>query len=291
MVLNKDPKGFFRYLPLAQYDKITGFFVTNFGWTEIEPGMPYPPWQHPTEFSFTSDSGRRIDEYQLVYITRGSGTFWSAKTGTLPVRAGTVFLLYPGVGHRYSPDTTTGWNEQWFGFNGEVAERIMAHYFEEEPPVLELGIKPELLSLFDEIRALMEEQSAGYRRIMALNAHEILVRLQIATQTDQASDVEIEAACRYIEEHYNEAIDFDAYAKSNGRSYSNFRRRFKDYTGSGLNQYQLSIKLQNAKRLLDNSNLNIKAISQECGFESPYYFSRFFKSKTGYSPKQYRLRW
>jgi AraC-like DNA-binding protein len=287
-----EPKGFFQYLPRTQYDQVAGFYMTDFGWTEVKAGMPYPPWQHPSDFSsITNKSGRLLDEHQLVYITRGSGTFWSSATGTIQVKPGTVFLLFPGVRHKYTPDPATGWDEQWFGFKGDVAERLMEHYFSSENPIFEFGIKSEVLSLFDKIRDISQKQPLGYRRIMALTAQEILTRLHVSTQPDQEADIEIEDACQYIEEHFKGTIDFKQYAESTGQSYSTFRRRFKQYTGLAPNQYQLDTKLRNAKQFLDNTDLSIQDIAHECGFESPYYFSRYFKATTELSPKQYRARW
>jgi AraC-like DNA-binding protein len=43
-----------------------------------------------------------------------------------------------------------------------------------------------------------------------------------------------------------------------------------------------------AKTLLINSNLSIKEIAYDLGFEYPHYFSRIFKSKTGQTPVAYR---
>ena len=286
-----EPRGFFQYLPNTHYDKITGFFITDFGWTEILPNMSYPPWQHPSKFNFNKNEGRCLDEYQLVYITKGSGTFWSNATGTLRISAGTLFLLFPGVRHKYCPDRETGWDEMWFGFRGEVADRIMESYFDQDKPVLPVGIKVELLNLFEKIRTLSKMHNAGYRRIMALTAHEILVRLQVATREDGNADNEIESACQYIEEHSKEAIDFKTYAESIGQSYSSFRRRFKSYSGLAPHKYQLEARLRNAKQLLDNTTLSIQRVANKCGFECPYYFSRYFKSTTGLSPRQYRCRW
>ena len=37
------------------------------------------------------------------------------------------------------------------------------------------------------------------------------------------------------------------------------------------------------------TNLNFKEIAHKTGFESPFYFSKFFKKKYGVGPKGYRL--
>ncbi|MGI6344578.1 MAG: helix-turn-helix domain-containing protein [Bacillota bacterium] len=48
------------------------------------------------------------------------------------------------------------------------------------------------------------------------------------------------------------------------------------------------LRIQKAQRLLRETDLTISAISQECGFESPSYFSATFRRETGYSPSAYR---
>lgn len=286
-----NPEGYFQYLPRTQHDQVSGFYVTDFGWTKVQPNMPYPPWQHPSEFAFPKKDSRQLDEYQLIYITHGQGTFWSAETGELPIQPGSALLLFPGIRHKYSPDPETGWTEQWFGFKGDVASRIMDYYFTPEHPLFHIGLMPDVTHLFEKIRGSSQKYSTGLRRLISITAHEILIRLQIATETNKADDNEIRQLCYHIEEHYSETIDFQKYSQSIGISYSTLRRRFKQYTGLAPNQYQLDAKIRNAKELLNNSDLSIQDIAQACGFESPYYFSRYFKSAMGLSPKQYRSRW
>jgi AraC-like DNA-binding protein len=70
--------------------------------------------------------------------------------------------------------------------------------------------------------------------------------------------------------------------------YSIFRKIFKEYTGISPGQYHLSLRIRQAKELLINTNLSIKEISYRLGFESIFYFSRVFKSKTGINPTEYK---
>lgn len=52
----------------------------------------------------------------------------------------------------------------------------------------------------------------------------------------------------------------------------------------------INLKLMNkAKNQLLNSNTSIKLLAYELGFESPQYFSKLFKKKTGFSPSEYRV--
>ena len=51
--------------------------------------------------------------------------------------------------------------------------------------------------------------------------------------------------------------------------------------------YFISLKIEKAKKLIDNSSMNYTQISEVLGFSTVHYFSRIFKNKVGLSPKEY----
>ena len=65
-------------------------------------------------------------------------------------------------------------------------------------------------------------------------------------------------------------------------------RTFKKQEGITILQYINEMKLNAAKKLLGDSELPIREIAEQLGFASQGYFGRFFRSKTGVSPKAYR---
>jgi AraC-like DNA-binding protein len=73
-------------------------------------------------------------------------------------------------------------------------------------------------------------------------------------------------------------------------SYSRFRALFRRCTGLSPAQYHLQLRIRRACELLEGSALRIKEVADRLGFESPYYFSRLFKKKTGVSPEAWRVR-
>jgi AraC-like DNA-binding protein len=62
----------------------------------------------------------------------------------------------------------------------------------------------------------------------------------------------------------------------------------KKETGKTAQEYIHLVLIDKAKTLLINSNLSVKEIAYDLGFEYPHYFSRIFKSKTGQTPIVYR---
>ena len=72
-----DKKNRLFYLSIGDRDEDWGIIVTTVGSQSIPPRTHYPPFQHPNNYLFVPNIGRVINEYQLVYITSGSGWFSS----------------------------------------------------------------------------------------------------------------------------------------------------------------------------------------------------------------------
>lgn len=81
------------YLTIGDKDEKWGVVVTTIGYQFIPPGTKYPLSAHPDNYSFMPRGGRILNEYQLVYITKGSGYFASQSCPEAPVKAGTVIVV------------------------------------------------------------------------------------------------------------------------------------------------------------------------------------------------------
>lgn len=285
---------FYQYLPVEEDALRWGLHVLDSGFADIPSGSPYPPVRHPGDYHFSWDAGRILQEYQLVYITRGRGVFETSETGRVKIDAGQVFLLFPGVWHRYRPVRTQGWDENWIGFDGEVAGKIMGEFFSPDKAVIRVGYDQELLDLIRSVTGLMQQAPAGYPQLMAARCMEALALVRSRAMTFHATDREVsrkvQQARYYLLEHSAESIDMEGLAKTLGLSYSRFRAMFKEHTGTAPHQYQLDIRMNKARELLRHSTLSITEISERVGFSTVYYFSRLFKKREGCSPKAYRGR-
>jgi transcriptional regulator GlxA family with amidase domain len=66
------------------------------------------------------------------------------------------------------------------------------------------------------------------------------------------------------------------------------KRRFKDATGSTLIDYLQNLRIEHAKRLLEQGSLAVDAVSAASGYEDASFFRRIFRRRTGLSPSEYR---
>lgn len=281
-----------RYLTISPADREWGMVCTTVGYQNVAPRSPYPVSRHPTDYNPIL-SGRVLDEYQLIYITSGSGFFRSASFPTTKVSAGTIIMLFPGEWHTYGPDKKTGWSELWVGFKGEAADRITSRgFFTRKEPLLKIGISDTISGLYGELTSHAEKQKSGYQQLMAGVVEHILglvhyKRQNIATENNPTIE-KINRARMLMRENIGNPLSPEQIASELGLGYTWFRRVFREYMGISPAQYQIQLRMAKAKELLVSSGLPVSEIAYELGFESISQFSTFFKKRTGTTPTEFR---
>lgn len=118
--------------------------------------------------------------------------------------------------------------------------------------------------------------------------NDLILQYEIENEISPCEDPIIENAISLIKRSFQNKIYLDEIGKSSGLSYVQFLRRFKAYSGLTPAEYIKALRLQKAKDLLTNTELQIRQIAYSCGFENEYYFSNFFKKQTGISPTSFR---
>lgn len=270
-------------------------YVIGCGFASVPAGHPYPPTQHPSDHHFTWRRGRVLDEYQLVYLTRGGGWFESRETGRRRVDAGHIWALFPGVWHRYTPARATGWDEYWLAFSGVQAAAIVARYgFSAARPIREPGVGRALVDVYEKILDELREERYGSRTLIAAWIHEALARADVEERRRELSGNEIGEAVLKARARMVECMDRDLDMRQLARelhvSYSWFRRKFRADTGFSPAQYHLQIRINRAQELLRATSLPISEVAARIGMSGVHYFSRVFRAKTGLSPSEYRAR-
>lgn len=92
---------------------------------------------------------------------------------------------------------------------------------------------------------------------------------------------------QYIKEHVTEKLSVKDIAEYFGYSRSRLSTLYKEAAGIGLNEAIIHEKINRAKQLLLESDMQINEISEYLGFSSPQYFTNRFYLKTGMSPSNY----
>lgn len=99
----------------------------------------------------------------------------------------------------------------------------------------------------------------------------------------------IEKAYYYMTENYTDSsLKIVDIAEEFGMSAKYFRTVFKKLYNTTPSQYIISLRLQTAVNYLIESDLSIGEIAELSGFSDVYYFSKLFKERFAFSPKEYR---
>jgi len=106
----------------------------------------------------------------------------------------------------------------------------------------------------------------------------------------QVEDAVIARCQTWIAEHYDEQSPVAAMVRLSGLAERSFKRRFQHATGMPPLEYVHTLRLEEAKQMLEAGNQPIEAIANEVGYEDAGFFSRLFRRKVNLTPTQYRRR-
>ncbi|WP_047547591.1 helix-turn-helix domain-containing protein [Psychroserpens sp. Hel_I_66] len=97
----------------------------------------------------------------------------------------------------------------------------------------------------------------------------------------------IEKAVEIIKDELDVRINVYTLAKRVGLNQNTLQNGFKSLFQTSVNEFIKSHRLEKAKILIENSNLNITEITYKIGINSRSYFSKLFKERFGISPSEY----
>lgn len=284
-----------KYLAVNPVDLKWGMAVNSVGFQEIEPGSAYPPENHPSRYVFSTNNGRVLNEYQLLYITEGKGKFFSKALGKgkgVNIEKGMMFLLFPGEWHTYYPNKETGWKEYWIGFNGPFADNLVEQgFFSKAKPVLNVRLHENIVDLYNDAINASTAQESGFQQILAGIVDRLLGLAYYNDRNSQFMESDtaqkIGQAKMMINDNFTSITPEEIAAKL-CLSYSSFRKTFKEYTGFSPAKFINDVRMRKAKELLTNTAMNIKEVAYSVGYNNHDYFFTAFRHLTGQTPSEYR---
>lgn len=282
-----------KYFTVASHDEEWGMVTTTVGMQHIQPNAHYPAMEHPSVYDLRQQSGRTLDEYQLVYITEGGGFFESQSVARCRIEAGTVILLFPGEWHNYAPDEQQGWSEYWIGFKGEIADRVIAAgYFSSREPLVKVGISNSLMGLYrDAIRLAKGESIACQQLVSGIVSHMLGLIIyksrNLGIGINRTEEI-INEARQIMRERVSHTLRGEDVAATLGVGYSWFRQNFKRVMGISPSQHIAHLLISRAKEILVTENCSIAEVAYMLGFENAGQFSTIFRKIEGIPPRQFR---
>ncbi|MBI9016635.1 MAG: helix-turn-helix domain-containing protein [Phycisphaerae bacterium] len=296
----------YHYLPINDKCIDWDLYLTGIGTASIEANSSYPPQGHPGIYDFNWNKGRVLPEYQILYISEGSGSFESSATGVIEVYAGSIMILFPEVWHRYKPDIGTGWKENWISINGEYLYRLANRKLIcPENAVLHLENSEQVLDAYRKIWKKLLDQQMQNSFLLSAYAMEILALAidsaepigsketytnKAANREEVVKDQLLAEAIHYIWSHSHRNTSIDDIVKNLSVTRRTLERKFNQILGYSIGQEITYCRIERAKHLLRHTSLPISHIALAVGFSGSDRLSKVFRKIVGITPGQYRKR-
>ena len=237
--------------------------------------------------------------FELLYITRGTrnlelnGRQYSADAGDL-------MIFRPGDAHIEFAGTETV-SYFVFRFKAEDLSEAGIEFprVDKAGAVISLPRKEVFYDLFNSMVEEYENPGEGSELILGAYLVEFVIKLRRAinemlrkhiSEGVDSVQLRVSRAMDLMEKNLTGSLDLEKIAGSAFMSVSHFSHTFKEKTGESPKRFLIRGRIEMAKKLLETTGKTAMRIAEELGYESPYFFYRQFRSKTGMTANQYRSK-
>ncbi|WP_242204026.1 AraC family transcriptional regulator [Aestuariivivens insulae] len=256
------------------------FYVSDLGY--------YPRAHHHYRFR-----KKGAKQHIFIYCTKGKGEIYLNNVRTV-ISPNQFYIIPKNNMHEYKADDTDPWSIYWFHINGILADKLYKRYSSTHlANYKNIPFSLDRIKLFEKIFELFNsnylENHIEYANLLSLNFISYFIYHDFESNVKKSSeDTTVNSIIRYLTDNLSEKFTLDDIAAKFNYSKSYLHTKFKNKTGYPLLVFFNLKKIQKACELLNYTDLSIKEISFQVGFEDPLYFSRIFKNFMGKSPRKYK---
>ena len=250
------------------------------------------------------------EDFEISVVAEGSG-FHAIGENMIPCREGDLYILCPGVAHRYfcaDPREQLTVRKLIFRLGdwlkGDAAlsgnRNFCCGVFQEGSDMacarLNSQLREKVNVILDAIECELADQDERWRGMIGAELVRLFtlvsryINCSVKHIPGKQKDWEmICAVIRMVEEEYrNRELSLEILARRLFVSPSHLSRTFKTYTGQLFSEHLRTVRLQHAARLLEESRMTVETLVSECGFRDPSAFYRNFREAYGMPPQIYR---
>ena len=222
--------------------------------------------------------------YCIEYIEEGKGTVNLGDDTFFP-GAGDSYFLHAGKEQNYFSNHDDPWKKYFVNVSGKMIDTLVECYGLSNAAYFKgLYLEKEIKRIIE----IVKEQTGDRTPELIAVINEIFIKMyRHGKYTDELSKLGKQMK-DFLNAQVTENFNIEMLCKQISRSESQTIRIFRKLFGVTPYQYVLSKKIGLAKKLLENTNLSIKEISQKLCFSNEFSFSKAFKKKVGDSPQTYK---
>ncbi len=232
-------------------------------------------------------------EYYVIGFIEKGKRYLSCKNKEYNIQPGNLLLFNPRDNHTCEQIDGKTLDYRCINIQPEIMRKAVFEitgknylpYF-----TLQVVFHNELVSLLKELHQMIMQGEKDFRKeeifffLLEQLIEEYAERESVPDDTEQSA--ETKAVCDYLEKYYMKNITLDDLSRLTGYSKYYLLRSFTKQKGISPYSYLETIRIDKAKKLLENGVLPVDAGFQT-GFTDQSHFSNFFKRFIGLTPKQY----
>lgn len=235
------------------------------------------------------------DQSILIYCNDGEGWIETGEEKII-VEKDHFIIIPAGTPHIYGSSEQHPWSIYWMHFNGTLSEEFESLLTLEYTRIYgSITFSEERIKLFERMYCVIESgcntDNLAYVNMCAVHflSSFCYPDVFLLPQRREHKDV-IEKVVDYMNHNLHRPLQLHEMASQVHISVSYFSILFKRKTGYSPLDYFNHIKIQKARQYLQFTDMHVKEIACNLGFDDPYYFSRLFNNMMSVSPAEYRNR-
>lgn len=151
-----------------------------------------------------------------------------------------------------------------------------------------IGWFKELVKAFRSDRPTGRLEASVYLQRVMLSLLRPASDAGLGARINARARAKIERVLRHVEANLARPLTVGDLARVADLSVTHLNRLMAECTGKSPADYIRDVRVRRARELLTNVDLTIKEVAVQCGFRSPYHFSKVFRDADGLSPTQFR---
>lgn len=232
---------------------------------------------------------RGTNDFLLVYFYDEATIEINGEKKLYPPQ--TVMIWEDKAPHFYGVNNRS-WTHTWINFCGTFVQQFLQqNNFIVGTPFALINSSPienAIFRLFAEIKYAINANEK-----IIINHFETML-LEIVREFSRAENYYIPQniinAKEYIDSHISENLSIKKLSQMACLSTSHFCAEFRKYFDMYPGTYQIKMKMDTAKFLLLNRDMQIQEIAELIGYNDKFQFSKMFKKQIGLSPREYRYK-
>ncbi|MDO1449286.1 AraC family transcriptional regulator [Rhodocytophaga aerolata] len=231
-------------------------------------------------------------QHVLIYCIQGEG-WYQVQDQKYSVKPNQLFILPAHLSHKYGSFNQNPWTIYWLHFTGWHASSFLEYlYNNDNYSPLTVVPNEERFRLFEDIYSHLIMSFNLDNIIYANNClYPFLVSFRESVYKhairEEQGDV-VQQSIEFMKGHLDQKFTLQQLAEQVGLSASHYSAIFRQKTQNSPVNFFMFLKIQWSCQLLENTNLRVKEIAHQIGFDDPYHFSRVFSQFIGLSPQQFR---